>query len=1511
MSATRSVYKVLRSLVFTTVLVVIGLVALLYIAMSVPAVQNLVCQRAERELSDFLGGRVEISSVELVPFNEVRLYGVSLYTPQGERCLSAGKIGAGISLWPLLSSGTVEIVYAELISLDAKVVQPRKNAPLNIDYLIQAFSPKDKNKPPAKFRVKLRNVVIRKSRLSFDRPFMPRKANGGLFDPNHVSITNLRADVELPLLTNDDFTIDLRRIAFDEKSGFSVGSLSMLAHITPREISFSNFKLRLDQSDISISDQKLSINGYGGILDALKKGSHSVSVTASPLMLSELSPFYAPLASFDDPGEMSLNVSGNMSKVSVDVLKIEDYRNNILLDMAASFDGLSDISRLSGDVEHLKLAASASFISRVAEILPLKDGKVGNIIDAVGNLDLSAAGKFDLEAKVSDVVAEIATDIGALAVDGDISWSGGNRLVSNFIVKTDNIDLGTLLAQPRLGMAALEAEGNIALAGKNLEGDITAVVPMFDWNSNRFENISLKARKEGEEIMAHVEIDDRLAALKADANCLLAGTSSLWSLDADIAHLFPSAFGVAVFKPSDMISGKISGALAGNAVENLSGNVELLDFNLKAAKSLHFDRLMVSAGIDGEERYYSVDSDYLYGNLRGVFNPLDLTATVRNLVARAAPSFIKAGKERDCLGQNADFSFTVNPSDDLYTLIGAPVRPGVPVTIRGNVDGTARKANLAVDAPYLIQGRDKLIRNTKIAVSLDSVAPARIHVNTDFPLKNDRALVDLQLEADNDRADANLAWAMEANASNKGRVGLFANISRNELDRSLAVDAGLNRSGFSLNGADWDISPAAISYAGKELDVSGLRISHDSQFVDIHGRASVNPDDRISVELSEINLKYIFDILNINHVDFGGIATGKAHVSSLFTKTPVALTDGLFVKDLTYNGCVLGDGHLESHWDNDERMVAINADIDGPDDSSATVRGGVYVTRDSLSFDFGAKKIDIEFLGPFMSGFTSSVKGRASGNLKLYGTFSDIDLAGAAYADEITMLVDYTNVYYTGSDSIFFSPGRIYLPHIQLHDRYGNTCNLRGEVTHEFLKNPKFNFNVSDVKHMLVYDTGPKMNPRWYGHVFADGSASIRGVPGLVSVNIRMTTAPDSEFTLVLDETQEAEDYTFLTFSDRRREACEKIEIKETFEDRFKKNLNPVVNERPDLFVLDMALDVTPGAKMVIVMDPQAGDKIVANGAGALQMGYNSQTDEFSIYGKYTLNNGTYNFSLQELILKNFKIQPGSSISFNGDPLQGILDITAAYRVNTNLKDLDRSFETDPDLNRTSVPVDALLKVTGDIHAPEIKFDLKLPTVTSEVERKVRSIISTEDMMNRQIIYLLALNRFYTPEYMGAEQGGEIASVASSTLSSQLQNIIGSLTDKFSVAPSIKSEKSDLSDMEVDVALSSSLFDDRLLINGNLGYRDRSTSQTTFIGDFDLEYLLSRDGRLRLKAYNHFNDASYYLKSALTTQGIGIVYRKEFDDPFTFLKRKNKRKKKSTVSTESGTRKSPQEADKK
>ncbi len=397
---------------------------------------------------------------------------------------------------------------------------------------------------------------------------------------------------------------------------------------------------------------------------------------------------------------------------------------------------------------------------------------------------------------------------------------------------------------------------------------------------------------------------------------------------------------------------------------------------------------------------------------------------------------------------------------------------------------------------------------------------------------------------------------------------------------------------------------------------------------------------------------------------------------------------------------------------------------------------------------------------------------------------------------------------------------------------------------------------------------------------------------------VDMAVAPKSVFTFVLNDSEAAADYNFLTFSDRRAEEKRRKEEEEKaasvtepdFVKRFRKKQEEQQQSRPSVFALDIRATVTPQAEMILVMDPVGGDKIRAHGSGAMQIGYSSDSDEMTMYGKYTLSDGMYNFTLQDLILKDFTIRPGSNISFNGDPFKAMLDINAIYRVNTNLADLDKSFTTDRDLNRTNVPVDAVLAVKGDLEAPEISFDIELPTLTQDVARKVKSIISTEDMMSRQIIYLLALNRFYTPEYMATSGNrGELTSVASATVSSQISNMLAQLTDKLTISPSLRSDKGDFSDTEVDVALSSRLLNNRLLLNGNFGYRDKATSNTTFVGDFDIEYLLNRSGNLRLKAYSHYNDQNYYLKSALTTQGIGIIYRKDFDNPFSFLRRRKKR----------------------
>ena len=560
-------------------------------------------------------------------------------------------------------------------------------------------------------------------------------------------------------------------------------------------------------------------------------------------------------------------------------------------------------------------------------------------------------------------------------------------------------------------------------------------------------------------------------------------------------------------------------------------------------------------------------------------------------------------------------------------------------------------------------------------------------------------------------------------------------------------------------------------------------------------------------------------------------------------------------------------------------------------------RSSITPASEELDITFVADRVRVGFMQPFMSAFASKVDGYASGQARLFGTFKYIDLEGDVFADSLALKIDFTNTEYLCSDSVRLRPGLITVRNAEIRDSYGHTARLDGDVRHVFFKQPSFDFRVRDARDFLCYNVGSKESPDWYGTIFGNGGAHISGEPGVVNIDVNMATASGSSFTFVLNDMLDADEYSFITFRDRTPvqvvDSVVGIDAIPPAVLEYQKRMTAQAQDEPSDYNMDFRVDITPAAKIILVMDPVGGDEIKAFGNGNLRLTYGSANNDLRMFGTYTLDRGSYNFTLQDIIIKDFTIDEGSKISFHGDPYAAQLDIEAVYSVNANLSDLDESFLQDRDLNRTNVPVHALMKVTGDMRQPDINFDLRFPTLTSDVYRKVRSIVSTEEMMNRQIIYLLALNRFYTPDYMSTTKGNELFSVASSTISSQLGSMLGKLSENWTIAPNLRSDRGDFSDVEVDVALSSRLLNNRLLFNGNFGYRDKSLNTNQFVGDFDVEYLLNRRGTWRLKAYNRYNDQNYYLRSAATTQGVGIMFKRDFDSLLSWLKPLRRKKDKS------------------
>lgn len=1485
MTAVRNVYRVARSILFAAILTVGAIVVLLYVALSVPEVQNIIKNEAEKQLTQLFKAPVRIGDVSIMPFNELQLSDVEIRTPDNQKCISVKDLGAGVAFWKLLISQKIEITYAEIIGLDADITQAKEGAPLNIQFIIDAFKPKQQKKEPTQFDLVLHNIVIRKSNVSFNRLWRPAKGQNVL-DPNHLKISNLRADISMPRLKNDDYVVNLRRLSFKEKSGLYVDGLSFFASLTPSQIEFRNFRLDLSEAKVRINNQKLPISGFKNIVNDLKKADLDVAVNIDNLAPGELAFLLPSLDEISGKYDVDVHVDGSVNKFRVENLTVTDNNGNVNIDFRGNVSDLATPKELELIVDDLEVEAEGNYMAQVLDVVGVKAGAATDILSKAGQILVKGDGGMSLGKSGGVFKGLVFTDQGLINLD--VSGNLHDKTINGkFKIDTEGFDLGSLMAMQPVGQVKARVEGEIGLTLNDLQqsnGDVKVEAPSVFVNGQELTDIFVTLQKQGKQTDLQAQVSGLAANGEVKVSCTLDGAASTWDVTGNDLRLDCKAFGILPKQGAVFQVASLDVKATGSNEDNVTGFACISDINYTPANgnTLALSYLNLDVRNVNEIRRIDLASDVMDGSVQGQFAFKDLPVLATDILSRALPAYIKSPGRQLANANSLNYDLTIKSDAKIYEALNLKVRPGVSVRLYGNVDND--RMNVNVSAPYLIQGGNKLIKNVSVAAESAVTNGLSVKVGADYPIKTQYVHLDVDGHALNDRVSGLLAWKGESGKEN-GTVDLGLNIVSNEAGKK-DLDIAINPSDIVINNETWRMSPATVRFSDKRLTVNNLSLNHGDQYLTIQGAASDSPDDELVATLQDIDLAYIFNTLNINYVTFGGLATGRAVASRLFSGAPLAETQGLHVKNFSYNGADVGDADLLGYWDNANKAVAIGADIQGAaKDVYTKVDGKIFVTQDSLRINFDAHKINLALIQPFLSNVMEKVEGAGSADLTLYGNFKRIRLTGKAFADTAAIKIGYTGVTYYGSDSVLFDEDKIVIPGFRIKDRYGNGGVLAGSVRHQYFHDARIDLNVRDIKRMLCYDMTPAGGQVWWGRIFASGSGRISGYPGYTLVSFDATTEPNSTFTFSMEKTQTAAEYDFLTFTDSHKQTEMEMTEEEQFETQFKKPDGE--EEETGIFEMDLSVALTPSLKMNVIMDPSAGDKIAATGSGAMRLNYNTFNDNVELFGRYSINDGSYRFTFQDIIIRDFKIKEGSSISFNGDAMKGILDLTAGYRVNTNLSDLDKSFATDRDLNRSSVPVEALLKVTGELQHPDLAFDIALPTVTGDVERKVRSIVSSEEMMQQQVLYLLALNRFYTPQFSGTSDG-ELVSMASSTLSSQISNVVSQLTDKVSLNPSFKSGRNDFSDMEIDLALSSQLFDNRLIINGNLGYRDRSVSQTTFIGDFDLEYLLTKDGKLRLKAYNHFNDAYYYLKSALTTQGVGIIFRKDFDDAFKFLRKKKK-----------------------
>ena len=303
-----------------------------------------------------------------------------------------------------------------------------------------------------------------------------------------------------------------------------------------------------------------------------------------------------------------------------------------------------------------------------------------------------------------------------------------------------------------------------------------------------------------------------------------------------------------------------------------------------------------------------------------------------------------------------------------------------------------------------------------------------------------------------------------------------------------------------------------------------------------------------------------------------------------------------------------------------------------------------------------------------------------------------------------------------------------------------------------------------------------------------------------------------------------------------------------------------------------------------IICTSASGDILRSRGGGNIQIRINRQGD-IKFYGDYTIQDGEYLFSLQNLINKKFDIVQGGTVKWQGNPYNADINIMAVYKLKASLSDLFGQSGSGAMQNRSDfqrrVQIHSNLMLSGMLEQPIVKFGIELPTLDEGTESLVLDYISTEEEMNRQVLSLLVLNKFYTPEYMRSEQGGNDtynnAALLTTTemLSSQISKWMSSISNDLDVGVAYR-PGDNITSEEFELALSTQVFNNRVSLNGNVGVGKYQANTSTMIGDFDVDIKLNKSGTIRARAYTRSNE-DYLYEPSLTTQGVGISFKEEFD----------------------------------
>ena len=1468
--------KLLKHIISWVIWSVLALYMLALICVQLPSVQSHMGRWLSSMLGEKLGTEVSVGRISLGFLNRIIIDDVNIKDRQQQDMLRINRLTARLQLLPLLEQ-RIDISSAQIFGAHAKFYKTDSLQPANYQFVIDALSSEDTTAIKSNFDVKVNSLLVRNSSIKWDEGGTPGR---------HYYVSDVSAYLALKVLRPDSINVKVKRLTLQEQGGLKLKHLAAHLEANQQAARLTDFELRLPHSTLRMDSLTASYQqpiGWQGL-------SFRMSVKGSTLTPSDLAFLESRLQPFDQTLHLNIDVEGNDGKINVPNIDISSADGTLNMQARAAI--------INNKGKALQWKLSLHRLDVAGELLA--DFELPDAVKRMGNLHLT--GDADHLADGTTLTqGDLLTDAGRLTarltIDDDMQYAGH--------LSTDSLMLARVLDNDDLGLVATQIE----ISGNRESLQANGSVGRFDFKGYPYQNIMLDMAYKKGDITGKMSIDDpniksdiegRLVDFKdIDSESATAyGHKKSIRLTGTISDLSPRNLHLTDRWGDATFTAIVDADVRGSQFNDLQGSIDVDDFCMMRTDStsaarravLSIDNLHLKSGYDDDMHYLRLTGDIGEINLTGQFDWATLPQSVINFTASKIPTLPGLPETRHSTHNNFEADVRLNDTQWLQQLLNVPLDLHRPLHLNAIVNDEERVIDINGLLPSFSYNESNYSGGRVDLTTHGDTALCNMSVTR---LDEDNRALNLQLQAlaaDNN-LETSVKWDNHTDMS--GQINTIAQLYTNEHNKSEA-HVRMLPSHIMLKNAVWELEPADVLISDGNFFVDFFNLHHKDQHLIIDGVASGNPRDTLLVDMKDIDVRYVLDLVNFHSVDFGGLVSGRACLVQPLDKSPKAWAD-ITVKDFEFLEGAMGTLQAQASWNNADKQIDINAVAQDDRGGLTMVDGYVSPARSDIHLDIEAKDAPATFIEDITKSFIGRLDGRIRGHIVLAGPLGAMNLTGKAAVDAEAFITPLNTTYRLKGDTVRLLPNEIVFDNWRLHDRRNQTGILNGAVHHHTLKDFTFDFDV-ETQNLLAYDFPDFDGGTICGTVYATGHADIHGRPNEVTINCDVTPEQNSFFAYNAANPDAISSQQFITWgkvaspsasdgTTTDRAASKTTERLRVGEGTSGIALSGTVDgasgtSSSDLYI-NFRINATPDATLRVLMDQHTGDYITLNGNGVLRASFYDK-GPFQMFGTYQVERGTYGITIQNIIKKNFTFQNGGTIVFGGDPFDANLNLLAQYTVNgVSLSDLNigNSF------TNNTVRVNCLMNIQGTAGQPRVDFDLEMPTVNSEEEQMIRSVIASEQELNQQVVYLLGIGRFYTQgvNNAGTQQYGQtelaMQSFLSGTVSTQINELLSQVikSNDWNFGANISTGNEGWHNAEYEGLISGRMLNNRLLINGQFGYRDNATQASpSFIGDFDIRYLLTPNGNLALKVYNQTNDR-YFTRSSLNTQGIGIIMKRDFN----------------------------------